>query len=419
MKRLSSSFTFWCCQIGQLPLVLLVAALALPLFTWRVCAEKPEIIGQTNLVQFYGVWAVAFSPDNKSLAFGLDGGPAGGYARFWNLSSGTLFGRTMRIANVDPFVFSLAFSGARSWLVAGGVEGSMCVFSSVDGRFVSRLSFSGDFGAFGEVNFAPDGQTLVSASGDGQVVLWNLGQEVVDPPMQYFWYDPNGALAAKFSPDGGSIGLGFGEGRAVIWRTSDGAVLHTFSGHSGPVTAVAFSPDGQRFLTASGDGTVRITRLADESVERVLQNGAPIWRMVLGPEGKSLMTLDGEAFRPGSEVKFWRVADGKLLRTFDTETDETVSLAISPDGTKFAYGRDDGTLVLAQMPLWMSEFGQTNGLVSLQWQGGTGLYQLQQTANLTNALWQNVGVATTNLAANLPTTSPATFFRIQSLTNAP
>ena len=51
-----------------------------------------------------------------------------------------------------------------------------------------------------------------------------------------------------------------------------------------------------------------------------------------------------------------------------------------------------------------------------QWQGGSGLHQLQSNTNLTTNGWQNVGTPTTNTVAT--NVSPSSlFFRVQSLPN--
>ena len=42
-----------------------------------------------------------------------------------------------------------------------------------------------------------------------------------------------------------------------MWDPATGRTTATLTGHTGRVSAVAWSPDGTRLATASGDGTVR------------------------------------------------------------------------------------------------------------------------------------------------------------------
>jgi WD40 repeat protein len=70
------------------------------------------------------------------------------------------------------------------------------------------------------VAFAPDGQTIASASGDKTVKLWNLA----------------------------------------------GELLQEFSGHSDAVYSVAFAPDGQTIASANSDYTVKLWNLDLDSL---------------------------------------------------------------------------------------------------------------------------------------------------------
>jgi len=50
-------------------------------------------------------------------------------------------------------------------------------------------------------------------------------------------------------------------------------------------------------------------------------------------------------------LKLWRVSDGQQVRVYDEEMGTGVwTLAYSPDGTRFAYGRMDATVVMARNP---------------------------------------------------------------------
>jgi WD40 repeat protein len=82
--------------------------------------------------------------------------------------------------------------------------------------------------------------------------------------------------------------------------------VRTLSGHTNIVRSIAFSPCSRFLVSGSLDGTLR----------------------------------------------FWRVSDGTLQRTYDQETGlEVFTVSFSPDGRLFGYGRGDGTVVLARAPV--------------------------------------------------------------------
>ena len=73
----------------------------------------------------------------------------------------------------------------------------------------------------------------------------------------------------------------------------------------------------------------------------------------------------------------WRLADGALLHVYDKETQGVGSVAIAQNGKFFAYGRADGAVVLARMPLVLEQNCQGSHLV-LTWTGGSGRYRVQR-----------------------------------------
>jgi WD40 repeat protein len=68
-------------------------------------------------------------------------------------------------------------------------------------------------------------------------------------------------MSANFSPDGTQVVSASDNGTLKLWWVSDGQLIKSFEGHSGPVTSANFSPDGTLVVSASWDNTVKLWRV--------------------------------------------------------------------------------------------------------------------------------------------------------------
>lgn len=193
------------------------------------------------------------------------------------------------------------------------------------------------------------------------------------------------------------------------------------AGHAGSVSSVDFAPSGALLASAAADGTARLWNATNGVEVRVIAGGGgSAWpdsgRARFSADGKTLLT------RSNSTLRFWRVSDGKLLLTY-TNVGNGV-FAVSPDGKHFAYGTGgpgdtNAAVVLARMPLLITNVEVRTNTLNLEWQGGTGLYQVQQNTNLTRNVWNPVTGPTIATRLTVERTNRASYFRVQSLEPAP
>ncbi|WP_437657781.1 nSTAND1 domain-containing NTPase [Sorangium sp. So ce1182] len=104
--------------------------------------------------------------------------------------------------------------------------------------------------------FSPDGQRVVFPSG-GIAQVWRAdgaGEPVV------LGGHADVITSAAWSPDGQRIVTASGDGTARVWSASGAGEPVVLGGHADVITSAAWSPDGQRIVTASEDRTVRVWR---------------------------------------------------------------------------------------------------------------------------------------------------------------
>ncbi|RMG81713.1 MAG: WD40 repeat domain-containing protein, partial [Chloroflexi bacterium] len=190
-----------------------------------------------------------------------------------------------------------------------------------------------------------------------------------------------------YSPDGETMLSAGGDGSLCLWDAEDGSMIRCESAHEGVVTGAVYLENGEQYLTVSEDGTMR--RWATESGELLQQydfesaglefqideegNAA----LVRSADGEVLLssasansgTLERYSFAGGFEggllsvavdeehgrvltgvagglILLWDLDTGQVIREYDAHTDDTVSVDFSPDGRLFASASDDETAMV-------------------------------------------------------------------------
>jgi WD40 repeat protein len=289
---------------------------------WRFDPDKTEKRENRELRTLTAPWpivrAVAFNPDGRLLAGGGDG-PA---VKLWAVDTG----QEVCSLPVPEYCSALAFSPSGETLACGGTE--LALWDVKMEQKVRAITDSpSDVRA---VRFSSDGKVLASVSGGREpaVYLWDADTGKL---LHTLSGHSQTVLAIAFNPNGKTMVSGSEDKTVRLWDSDNGKRIKILPNHSAPVRAVAFSHDGDRFASASDDGTVIVWEaLTGNSVRtwREQRSGEPHW-LAFTPDGKTLIV--GTA-----RVQFRDVETGKERRSISKFYPD--SLALSFDGKVLATG---------------------------------------------------------------------------------
>jgi hypothetical protein len=126
----------------------------------------------------------------------------------------------------------------------------------------------------------------------------------------------------------------------LLWDAAAGKGMATLDGHTGTVTAVAFSPNGTRVLTGSDDNTARLWEAATgKAVATLAGHTNSVNAVAFSPDGKHILTGSSD-----NTARLWDAATGKAVAALAGHTDRVTAVAFLPDGMRIVSSGADGTV---------------------------------------------------------------------------
>lgn len=306
---------------------------------------------------------IAFSRDQKYLVtvgFGRQ-------ARVWEYPSLKL----LHAWEADGYAGSggsitVDISNNGEWIAVGEDNSTANVyrFGTWEKKFTFNFSdYSSCGGCYTDVLFSPDSRSLLKASQNGEVGLYNLSDGKL---IHRFKRKLEGLSNVAFRRDGQQL-LACSKTEVTLFDTRRGDSLRTLKpGIEGEINEAVFSADGKKILIASDNNIVQLLdantgKPAGELTGFLNQRDkggmtydpnsyweAQIARIVrfknsllVTPDGKSL--IKGKF---GTKVKQWDIASGKTVMDFAGHDKAVLCYALSRDGKKLVTGGGDGKIIL-------------------------------------------------------------------------
>jgi WD40 repeat protein len=297
-------------------------------------------LGTRRLRHVNRVFAVAFSPDGRTVA-------SGGHdrvVRLWEPATGK---ERLQLRGHQDVVDAAAFSPDGKLLATGSEDRTIRLWDPVTGKHLRTLR--GHEGSIESVAFSSAGTVLASASFDHTVRLWDVvtGKELPRPEPA-----DKEVLSVAFVPGGKTLAHAAGDHLVRLCDTVTGKELRRFTWPATDDSAfhechLALSPDG-KILAAGGyeqrrvnhwAGTIHLWDTATGKPLRAIEGlKDSVWSVSFAPDGRTLLTGQGS---DDPTIRLWDVSTGKEQGHWAGHDGGTFAVAFAPDGKTAATGGGD------------------------------------------------------------------------------
>jgi WD40 repeat protein len=161
--------------------------------------------------------------------------------------------------------------------------------------------------------------------------------------------------AIAYSPVGTLFVTGGDDYVVKLWDERTGQLQNNFVGHSGIISCLAFSRNGELIVSGSQDGTVRLWSVKESKLVRVFAgHKSAVLSVAFSPDSKFIASAGGsyESVSDNS-VRIWEAETGRLFHLLKSHTQGVNSVAFTPDGETIASASGDATV-----KFWSSRTGE-------------------------------------------------------------
>ncbi|WP_375466966.1 hypothetical protein [uncultured Nostoc sp.] len=275
------------------------------------------------------VTSVAISPDGKNLV----SGDSEGIIQVWDWNTKK---NKYTINNGNNghsgMIFSIAINSNQGIIASCSKDKLIKLWSLKKGEYLGDLLEHQ--ASVCAVAITPDGQRLVSGSGDNKIIVWDIA-DTKKCKIRHTFDGNDGhtkpVVSIAINPDQEDIIVsGSYDNTIKIWDINTGRILGTENGRIGDITSVSISPNG-RFIAAGSDKSI-----------------IKIWELNLMPYSMtfkesfqehteritSLAFTSNKTLYSGSNdgtVRIWDVENKKQIKCINTGFQTISSITISPE----------------------------------------------------------------------------------------
>ncbi|KAJ7208029.1 WD40 repeat-like protein [Mycena pura] len=296
---------------------------------------------QVEISASYSVFAIAVSPDSKTIVGGLQNGTIG----VWSSATAALIAGPLQYSSarsmtssLNPSIQCLGFSPNGRHIVSGARDGTVCIWNIQTGEcLVGPLD--NHMSGVESVTFSPSGSYIASCSMDGTIRVCNSITGEVHPGK--FSGHTSSIYSIAFSSDGKHITSGSADKTICIWDASSGNLIAGPFQEDSSVLCVAYSPDGVHIASGLQNRSISIRHVTTGMLEvgPLRAHSCPVWSVAFSPDGQRLVSGSSDC-----TVRMWNPKTGAQLATIRGHTDFVKSVAFLSSGHQIVSCSMDHTI---------------------------------------------------------------------------